>query len=71
MLFGRTKACQGKKSAKLNWTKRLGKGVSYYVAAVNKVEVDTLGTDFIIYKVMLNVNILRTLVKLWVLSECY
>ena len=64
LLFGRTKACQGKKSAKFNRTKRLGKGVSYYIAAVNKVKVDTLGTNFITYKVMLNINVLRTLVKL-------
>ena len=56
---------------KLNWTKGLSKGVSYYVAGLNKGEFDTFGSDFIAYKVVLDINMLSMLVKLRVLSQCY
>ena len=56
---------------KLNWTKGLSKGVSYYVASLNKSEFNIFSSDFIAYKVVLDINILNTLVKLRVLSQCY
>jgi len=64
-------AYQGKKTVELNWTKGLGKGVSYYVAGVNEGEFNIFVSDFIVYKVVLDVNMLSTLVKLKVLSKGY
>ena len=62
------KACQGKKSVELDWTKGLSKGVSYHVIGLNESEFDTFSSDFIAYKVVLDVNMLSTLIKLKVLS---
>ena len=56
---------------KLNWTKGLSKGVSYYIASVNKGEFNMFISDFIIYKIMLDINVLSILVKLRVLSKGY
>ncbi len=70
LLAGR-KACQGKKSVELDWTKGLSKGVSYHVVGLDEGEFDTFGSDFITYKVVLDVNVLGALVKLRVLSQCY
>ena len=56
---------------KLDWTKGLSKGVSYYVAGFNEGEFNTFGSDFIAYKVVLDVNVFSALVKLRVLSQCY
>ena len=56
---------------KLNWTKGLNKGVSYYIAGINKGKFDTFISDFIAYKVVLDINMLSTLVKLRVLSKGY
>ena len=54
-----------------DWTKGLNKGVSYYVAGVNKGEFNTFVSDFITYKVVLDINMLNTLVKLRILSKGY
>ena len=56
---------------KLDWTKGFSKGVSYYVAGVNKGEFNTFVSDFIAYKIVLDVNVLSMLVKLRVLSKGY
>jgi len=56
---------------KLNWTKGLGKGISYYVAGVDEGKFDMFISDFIAYKVVLDVNMLSMLVKLRVLSKGY
>ena len=56
---------------KLNWTKGLSKGVSYYIAGINKGEFNTFSSDFIAYKVVLDVNMLGILVELRVLSKGY
>jgi len=56
---------------KLNWTKGLSKGVSYYVAGVDEGKFDIFISDFIAYKVVLDVNVLNILVKLRVLSKGY
>ena len=69
--ISRTKACQSKKMVKLNWTKGLDKGISYHVTGVNKDKFDTFVSDFIAYKVVLDVNVLSILVKLRVLSKGY
>ena len=53
---------------KLNWTKGLSKGVSYYIPSVNKSKFNIFSSDFIAYKVVLDINILSTLVKFRVLS---
>ena len=47
-----------------NWTKGLSKGVSYYVIGLDEGEFDMFGSDFIVYKVMLDINVLSVLVKL-------
>src|SRR6266702_3825179 len=70
-LLAGQKAYQGKKLVKLNWTKGLSKGVSYYVTGLDEGEFNTFGSDFIAYKVVLDVNILGALVKFRVLSQCY
>ena len=56
---------------KLDWTKGLNKGVSYYVIGLDENEFDTFSNDFIAYKMVLNINVLSILVKLRVLSQCY
>ena len=56
---------------KLNWIKRLSKGVSYYITSINKSKFNIFISDFIAYKVVLDVNMLSTLVKLRVLSKGY
>ena len=56
---------------KLDWTKGLSKGVSYYIASVNEGEFDTFVSDFIAYKIVLDINVLSMLVKLRVLSKGY
>ena len=56
---------------KLNWTKGLGKGVSYYIAGINKGKFNIFSSNFIAYKVVLDINMLSTLVKLRVLSKGY
>ena len=56
---------------KLDWTKGLSKGVSYYVTGLDKGKFDTFSSDFIAYKVVLDVNMLSALVKFRVLSQCY
>ena len=56
---------------KLNWTKGLGKGVSYYIASINKDKYNMFISDFIIYKVVLDINIFNILLKLKVLSKDY
>ena len=56
---------------KLDWTKGLSKGVSYHVIGLNESEFDTFSSDFIAYKVVLDINVLGALVKLRVLSQCY
>ena len=56
---------------KLNWTKGLSKGVSYYIASINKGKFNMFISDFIAYKVVLDINILNILVKLKVLSKGY
>jgi len=56
---------------KLNWTKGLSKGVSYYIAGINKGKFNTFISDFIAYKVVLDINVLSILVKLRVLSKGY
>ena len=56
---------------KLNWTKGLGKGVSYYITSINKSKFNIFISDFIAYKVVLDVNILSTLMKLRVLNKGY
>ena len=71
MPISRTKACQGEKTVKLDWTKGLGKGISYYVTGVDKGEFNTFVSDFIVYKVVLDVNVLSTLVKLRILNKGY
>ena len=53
---------------KLNWTKGLSKGVSYYIPGVNKSEFNTFSSDFIAYKVVLDINMLGILVKFRILS---
>ena len=55
----------------LDWTKGLSKGVSYYIAGVNKSKFNTFISDFIIYIVVLDINVLGMLVKLKVLSKGY
>ena len=69
--FSRTKAYQSKKSVELDWTKGLGEGVSYHVAGIDEGKFDTFVSDFIAYKVVLDINMLSTLVKLRVLSKGY
>jgi hypothetical protein len=56
---------------KFNWTKGLSKGVSYYIAGINEGKFNIFISDFIAYKVVLDVNMLSTLVKLRVLSKGY
>ena len=56
---------------KLNWIKRLSKGVSYYIASINEGKFNIFIGDFIAYKVVLDVNVLNILVKLRVLSKGY
>ena len=56
---------------KFDWTKGLSKGVSYYVIGLDKGKFNMFGSDFIIYKMVLDVNVLSALVKLRVLSQCY
>jgi hypothetical protein len=56
---------------KLNWTKGLSQGVSYYIAGINKGKFNTFSSDFIAYKVVLDINMLSTLVKLRVLGKGY
>ena len=56
---------------KLNWTKGLSKGVSYYITSINKGKFNTLINNLITYKVVLNINIFNTLIKLRVLSKGY
>ena len=53
---------------KLNWTKGLSKGVSYHVAGVNEGKFNIFISDFIAYKVVLDINIFNILVKFKVLS---
>ena len=53
---------------KLNWTKGLSKGVSYYIPSINVSKFDIFSSDFIIYKVVLDVNVLNILIKFRVLS---
>src|SRR6266702_6780559 len=67
-LLARRKACQGEKLVELDWTKGLSKGVSYYVAGLDEGEFNTFSSDFIVYKMVLDVNMLSALVKLRVLS---
>ncbi len=55
----------------LDWTKGLSKGVSYYVVGLDKSEFDMFNSDFIVYKVVLDVNMLGALVKFKVLSQYY
>jgi len=55
----------------LDWTKGLSKGVSYYVVGLDKGEFDMFSSDFIAYKVVLDINVLSALVKFRVLSQCY
>jgi len=69
--FSRTKAYHSEKTVKLDWTKGLGKGISYYITGVDKGEFNTFVSDFIVYKVVLDVNVLSILVKLRVLSKGY
>ena len=56
---------------KLNWTKGLGKSISYYIAGVDEGKFNIFISDFIAYKVVLDVNVLSMLVKLRVLSKGY
>ena len=56
---------------KFNWTKGLSKGVSYYIASLNKSEFNIFSSDFIAYKVVLDVDVLSALIKFRVLSQCY
>ena len=56
---------------KLNWTKGLGKGISYHIIGINEDKFNTFVSDFIAYKVVLDVNVLSILVKLKVLSKGY
>ena len=56
---------------KFDWTKGLGEGVSYYIAGIDKGKFNTFISDFIAYKVVLDINVLSTLVKLRVLSKGY
>ena len=56
---------------KLNWTKGLSKGVSYYITGVNKGKFNMFISDFIAYKVVLDINVFSILVKLRVLSKGY
>ena len=56
---------------KLNWTKGLNKSISYHVAGVNEGKFNIFISDFITYKVVLDVNVLNILVKLRVLSKGY
>ena len=56
---------------KLNWTKGLSKGVSYYITGVNKGKFNMFISDFIAYKVVLDINVLNILVKLRVLNKGY
>ena len=55
----------------LNWTKGLSKGASYYIASIDKSKFNIFISDFIAYKVVLNINILNILIKLRVLSKGY
>ena len=52
----------------LNWTKGLSKGVSYYIPGINESKFNTFSSNFIAYKVVLDINMLSTLVKFRVLS---
>ena len=56
---------------KLDWTKGLSKSVSYYITGVNEGKFNMFISDFITYKVVLNINMLSILVKLKVLSKGY
>ena len=56
---------------KLNWTKGLSKGISYYIAGLDKGEFNIFNNNFITYKIILDINVLSTLIKLRVLSQCY
>ena len=53
---------------KLNWTKGLSKSVSYYISSVNKSKFNIFSSDFIAYKVVLDVDVLSILIKFKVLS---
>ena len=56
---------------KLNWIKGLNKGVSHYITGFDEGKFNIFSSDFIAYKVVLDINILSILVKLRVLSQCY
>ena len=56
---------------KLNWTKGLSKGVSYYITGINEGKFNMFVSDFIAYKVVLDINVLSILVKLRVLNKGY
>ena len=56
---------------KLNWIKGLSKGVSYHIPNVDKSKFNIFSSDFIAYKVVLDVNIFSILVKFRVLSQYY
>ena len=71
LLFSRMKACYNKKMVKFDWTKGLSKGVNYYVTNINKNKFDMFVSNFITYKVVLDVNVLNILVKLKVLNKGY
>ena len=59
------------KLVKFNWTKGLSKGISYYVTGINKGKFNIFISNFIVYKVVLDINILSILVKLRVLNKGY
>ena len=59
------------KLVKFNWTKGLSKGISYYIANINKGEFNIFIKDFITYKIVLDINIFNILVKLRVLNKGY
>jgi hypothetical protein len=56
---------------KLNWTKGLSKGVSYYIANINKGKFNIFISDFITYKVVLDINVFSILIKLKILNKGY